>query len=100
MQYPSERHWQLWGHYQVCPPPLHPLQFLQEWDLSYPDLAKLIGVSRSTIEHWFSTGAGHREPPSHHCRRLAEIHLLWSLSPQLTPDQIHLWCRSESSNGH
>lgn len=93
---PSEQHWQLFEHlYLRCPPPLHPAQFLEAWEISYADLAKLAGVSRSTIEHWFSQGVAHREPSLMHQRRLATIERLWRNADRISPELIKLWCDDE-----
>ena len=72
-RYPSEQQWELFRLYEHCPPPLPPLVFTQLWEVSYSELASLTGASRSTIEHWFSSGESRREPAERFCRRLAEI---------------------------
>lgn len=100
MPYPSNRQWELFERYQTCPPPLHPGQFQQHWDLSYGELAKIAKTSRSTVEHWFLVGASRREPTDHHCRRLAEVHLVWSQVDRFTPGVIAIWCQPPfSPNG-
>lgn len=95
IRYPSKRQWELFRLYEDCPPPLQPLTFTQLWEISYSELASLTGASRSTVEHWFSTGASKREPAERFCRRLAEVHLLWSNSDRLKPSLIQSWCRLE-----
>jgi hypothetical protein len=67
--------------------------FTQLWDVSYSELATLTGASRSTIEHWFLAGASKREAAERYCRRLAEVHLLWSNSDRIRPSLIQQWCR-------
>lgn len=92
--YPSQRQWELFHLYQRCPPPLPPMAFTQLWEVSYDELALLTGASRSTVEHWFVGGSSRREPAQRYCRRLSEIHLLWSNSDRITPSMIQIWCRS------
>lgn len=92
-RYPSKRQWELFALYQSCPPPLLPLVFSQLWEVSYSELATLTGASRSTVEHWFSTGESRREPAERFCRRLAEVHLLWLNSEQIKSGLIQSWCR-------
>ena len=91
MRYPTPRQWQLFERYKSSPPPLHPLTFLQRWEISYPELAKLAAVSRSTVEHWFSTGTGQRTPAARHCRRLAEIDFLWRHAEQIPDWLLRRW---------
>lgn len=90
--YPNDRQWQLFNRYAHCPPPMHPRAFLQRWDLDYPALAKLAGVTRDTVNHWFSIGAGSREPSDHYCQRLASIDFLWRYHEQLPQAWLDLWC--------
>ena len=90
--YPTDDQWALFARYQDCPPPLHPRTFLQLWDLDYPQLAQLVGVSRDTVAHWFSTGSGSREVPLAHCRRLATIDFLWRQSDLLPQALLDKWC--------
>ncbi|MBD1998050.1 helix-turn-helix transcriptional regulator [Leptolyngbya sp. FACHB-541] len=90
---PSRRQWELFQLYSTCPPPLHPMVFTQFWEVSYKELETLTGASLSTIEHWFSGGRSRREPSDAICRRLAEIHLLWSNSDRIKPSLIQNWCR-------
>ncbi|MGI0486384.1 hypothetical protein ACN4EK_13170 [Pantanalinema rosaneae CENA516] len=90
----SEKHWHLVELYQNCPPPMHPAQFLQHWEVDYPSLSRLLKISRSTIEHWFIQGSSYREPGAIYCRRLGEIHFLWSNADRITPELIQLWCNS------
>lgn len=92
---PSKRQWELFALYQSCPPPIPPMTFLQFWDVDYRELSKLVGASRSTIEHWFTREPNKREPAERHCRRLAEIHLLWANSDRIRPSLIQHWCRIE-----
>ncbi|MBD3886224.1 hypothetical protein IFO70_31510 [Phormidium tenue FACHB-886] len=69
------------------------MAFTQLWEVSYKELESLTGASLSTIERWFSGGKSHREPSDPVCRRLAEIHLLWSNSDRIRPSWIQSWCR-------
>jgi hypothetical protein len=90
--YPTDYQWRLFNRYRNCPPPMSPQTFLQRWDLNYPDLAQLLGVSRDTIGHWFSTGVGSRPAPEHHCRRLATIDFFWSNSDRIPQELLDEWC--------
>lgn len=94
-RYPSKRQWDIFRLYEDCPPPLSPMTFTQLWEVSYRELALLAGTSRSTVEHWFAEGKSRREPTERCCRRLAEIHLLWTNSDRLKPSLIQSWCRLE-----
>ena len=97
--YPSKRQWELFHLYEHCPPPLPPMAFTQLWEVSYAELATLTGASRSTIEHWFSSGSSQREPSERCCRRLAEVHLLWSNSDRIRPSLLQSWCRLMDFHG-
>lgn len=97
-RYPSDRQWELFRLYENCPPPLAPLVFCQLWEISYSELATLTGASRSTVEHWFSSGTSRREPAERCCRRLAEVNLLWSNSDRIRSSLIQSWCRLERSS--
>lgn len=88
--YPSERQWQLFERYQHCPPPMHPREFLGRWELDYPDLARLLGVSRHLVAHWLS--GNQREPSEHYCRRLATIDFLWTNHARLPKALLGEWC--------
>jgi hypothetical protein len=90
--YPTTEQWQLFERYRTCPAPMSPQTFLQNWELGYPDIAQLIGVSRHTVAHWFSTGAGSRSAPEHHCRRLATIDFLWRNHDRIPLDLLDEWC--------
>lgn len=93
---PSDQHWHLFEEFYLhCPPPLHPTQFLERWDVSYTELAKLAGVSRSTIEHWFTHSATHREPSLMHQRRLAAIDRLFRNIDRIPSELLKLWCDSD-----
>ena len=99
---PSDQHWQLFEHlYLRCPPPLHPAQFLEAWEVSYADLAKLSGCSRSTVEHWLSnpTSTSHREASLMQQRRLSAINRLFRHVDRLPTELIRLWCDSEDALG-
>ncbi|MGG6270678.1 hypothetical protein ACQ4M3_38850 [Leptolyngbya sp. AN03gr2] len=90
--YPIDEQWALFDRYKNCPPPLSPQTSLQQWELDYPDVARLVGVSRHTVAHWFSTGAGSRLAPEHHCRRLATIDFLWRNAERLPYELLDEWC--------
>jgi len=94
---PSEQQWQLFEHlYLRCPPPLHPAKFLESWEVSYADLAKLAGVSRSSIEHYMmSHAASYREPSLMHQRRLSAIDRLFRHVDRVSPELIRLWCDAD-----
>jgi hypothetical protein len=65
--------------------------------MSYGELAQSAGVSLSTVEHWFSSGASHREPSSLYCRQLEIVHRLWDNADRITPEVIRLWCDAGKS---
>jgi hypothetical protein len=90
--YPNDEQWAIFQRYQNCPLPMHPRTFLQHWELDYPDIARLTGVSRHTVSHWFSSGRGGRPAPEAHQRRLATIHFLWSNSDRIPIDLLDQWC--------
>ncbi|MBW4694182.1 MAG: hypothetical protein KME27_20760 [Lyngbya sp. HA4199-MV5] len=90
--YPTHRQWTLFERYKNCPPPMSPRTFLQQWALDYPDIARLTGVTRDTVSHWFSTGRGSREVPIHHCRRLATIDFFWRNPDRIPQDLLDEWC--------
>lgn len=90
--YPTLEQWRLFERYQDCPPIMTPQAFLQHWDLDYPDLARLVGVSRNTVAHWFSAGAGSRPPQDHYCRRLATIDFAWRNLERLPRKLLDDWC--------
>ncbi|WP_448286035.1 hypothetical protein [Phormidesmis priestleyi] len=46
-------------------PLLSPDDFLARWTLNYRQISQICGCSTSTVEHWFSAGAGRRSPA--HC---------------------------------
>jgi DNA-directed RNA polymerase specialized sigma24 family protein len=94
--YPTQHQWALLEAYKQYPRPLSPLQFLQIYDeLSYRELATILGLSISSVEHFLCdrTSSGYRECAQKHCRTLAEIHVLWKHSAQLTPELIQAWCQ-------
>lgn len=91
--YPTDQQWRLFERYQNCPPPMSPQAFLQQWNLlDYADIARLVGVSRNTVAHWFSTGRGSRPAPEAHCRRLATIDFLWRNGDRLPLPLLDEWC--------
>lgn len=96
--YPTDRQWALFDRYKNCPPPMSPQVFLQHWDLDYPDLARLLNVSRNTVRHWFSTGIGSRPAPEPHCRRLATIDFLWRNSDRIPLTLLNEWCELEDAD--
>jgi hypothetical protein len=71
---------------------MSPQTFLQHWNLDYPDLARLVGVSRDTVGHWFSTGRGSRPAPEAHCRRLATIDFFWRNLDRIPYKLLDAWC--------
>lgn len=92
IMYPTSSQWELFERYRNCPQPMSPQTFLQNWDLNYPDLARLTGVSRDSVSHWFSTGAGSRPAPIHHRRRLATIDFLWRNGDRIPYQLLDEWC--------
>jgi hypothetical protein len=91
--YPTDEQWALFRRYKNCPSPIHPRTFLQHWELDYPDIADLTGVSRHTVAHWFSTGSGSRPTPLPYQRRLATIHFLWGNPKRVPLDLLDEWCQ-------
>ena len=65
---------------------------MQNWAVSYRELAEITGVSLSTVGHWFSGGASHREPLPSHCRQLGIVHFIWCNADLITPGFIQFWC--------
>lgn len=92
MMYPDDRQWQLFERYKDCPPSMTPSTFLQRWDLDYPAIARLTGVSRDTVAHWFSRGAGSRPAPEPYQRRLATINFFWRNSDRIPRELLDEWC--------
>lgn len=88
----NDRQWELFTRYRDCPPPMHPRDFLQRWDLDYSALARLTGVTRNTVYHWFSAGAGSRDPSIHTCQRLASIDFLWRHHDEIPRAWLDRWC--------
>jgi hypothetical protein len=90
--YPTNSQWELFERYRNCPPPMSPQVFVQRWNLDYPAIARLVGVSRDTVSHWFSSGAGSRPAPEQHCRRLATIDFAWRNLERLPQQILDEWC--------
>jgi hypothetical protein len=61
--YPTQHQWALLEAYKQYPFPITPLQFLQIYDeLSYRELAKILGLSISSVEHFFCDRTEERLP--------------------------------------
>jgi hypothetical protein len=91
-RYPSAHHWHLFEIYRTLPYPMSPDVFLQRWNVNYSELSRLCQASSSTVQHWFLLNKRSRRiPKDHHCRRLAEIDLLWQRSELILPEQLCRW---------
>ncbi|MBD2156750.1 helix-turn-helix transcriptional regulator [Leptolyngbya sp. FACHB-16] len=88
--YPTDVQWRLFRQYQDCPPPMHPREFLQNWELDYPQVAQLLGVTRDSVAHWLS--GDDRQPSEHYCRRLATIDFFWKNSDRIPKPLLDEWC--------
>ena len=76
---PTRRHWELFKAYKArISRQREPEECLEDWVVTYDELAELCGRSKSTVAHWFSQGEHRREPSEADKRRLAEVHALWS----------------------
>ena len=72
-------------------PILLPDDFLARWTLTYLEVSQICGCSSSTVEHWFSEGAGRRSPSESYQKLLAiadflltnseAIDYLWQFRP-------------------
>lgn len=71
-------------------PTMRPREFLNEWDLTYPELAELLGVSLSTVESWLS---GRRQPLEPAERLLSMIHQKWLEYENEPQDQREIYER-------
>ncbi|MGV0029357.1 hypothetical protein [Phormidesmis priestleyi] len=52
-------------------PLLPPDAFLMRWTLTYLEISQICCCSISTVEHWFSEGAGRRSPAASYQKLLA-----------------------------
>jgi hypothetical protein len=52
-------------------PLLSPHDFVARWTLSYHQISQICYCSTSTVEHWFTTGAGQRSPSASYQKLLA-----------------------------
>ncbi len=75
-RYPNKRHWTLLS--ELDSHALSPEEFLNHWDVTHADLARICKCSVPTVDRWFSRGKNHREPTAEHKQRLAITHRLWS----------------------
>ncbi|MGG6270895.1 hypothetical protein ACQ4M3_41445 [Leptolyngbya sp. AN03gr2] len=67
-------------------PLLTPENFAARWSLSYREMSRICCCSRSTVEHWFSTGSGQRPAAECYQRLLAIADFLLT-----NGDSIHAW---------
>lgn len=70
----------------VALPLLPPDDFLARWTLSYLEISQICCCSVSTVEHWFSAGAGRRAPAASYQKLLAIADFLLTNS-----DFFHHW---------
>ncbi|MBW4659699.1 MAG: hypothetical protein KME15_13565 [Drouetiella hepatica Uher 2000/2452] len=66
-------------------PVLSPDDFLARWTLTYLEISQICCCSVSTVEHWFSEGAGRRSPAESYQKLLALTDFL------LTHDDSLYW---------
>lgn len=71
---PSPRHWEELSKFSQS---MTPDEFLSHWDISLKEMAEIIGVSVSTVRHWFCRDS-RSHPQSHHMLKLALVHRRWS----------------------
>lgn len=64
-------------------PLLTPDDFVARWTLSYRQISQICCCSTSTVEHWFSAGAGRRSPAPCYQKLLAIADFLFTYSPIL-----------------
>lgn len=57
-------------------PLLTPDDFLARWSLTYQDISQICCCSVSTVEHWFTEGAGRRSPAQSYQKLLAIANFL------------------------
>jgi DNA-directed RNA polymerase specialized sigma24 family protein len=57
-------------------PLLPPDAFVARWTLSYRQISQICHCSTSTVEHWFSEGAGKRAPAECYQKLLAIVDFL------------------------
>ncbi|MBD3886819.1 helix-turn-helix domain-containing protein [Phormidium tenue FACHB-886] len=67
-------------------PLLSPDDFVARWTLSYRQISQICRCSTSTVEHWFSDGAGRRSPAPCYQKLLAVADFLLTNS-----DFFHVW---------
>ena len=67
-------------------PLLSPDDFLARWTLNYRQISQICSCSTSTVEHWFSAGAGRRSPAQCYQKLLAIADFLLTHS-----DFFHNW---------
>ncbi|MBW4694180.1 MAG: helix-turn-helix domain-containing protein [Lyngbya sp. HA4199-MV5] len=70
----------------VALPLLMPDDFVARWTMSYREISQICCCSTSTVEHWFSTGAGRRAPAQCYQKLLAIADFLLT-----NVDAIHYW---------
>jgi len=57
---------------------MEPDEFLKHWNVTYAELAEIVGKSPGHVGHWFSKGKSHKPPSENDRRRLAEVHYIWT----------------------
>lgn len=65
---------------------------MDEWGVSRQELSELLGISLSTINHWFSDGSSRRSVPQDVKILLAQTHatwLKWKAEEDYLPQHIH-----------
>lgn len=64
-------------------PLLTPDDFVARWTVSYRQISQICCCSTSTVEHWFSEGAGRRSSAPCYQKLLAIADFLFTYSPTL-----------------
>ncbi len=72
---PGDEHWKALAAIESCQ--LEPEQFLQYWDVTYADLARICHCAVPTVKRWFAS-ADHHAPTVFHKLCLALAHRTWS----------------------
>lgn len=70
-------------------PLLSPAEFLARWTLTYLEISQICCCSLSTVEHWFSEGAGRRSPATSYQKLLAIADFLLTNGESLHLLQSH-----------
>jgi hypothetical protein len=78
--------------YSRCQLGMSPRDFYAKWNVTHAQMAQICCCSQPTVDRWFSRGSTHRSPDPLHCRRLAEMDLLWELYEQIPATLREQFC--------